>query len=38
MNITRREFLKLIGGGGAGAVIFSACGVPEEELYFQSPN
>ena len=38
MDITRREFLKLIGGGSAGAVIFSACGVPEEELYFQSPN
>jgi anaerobic selenocysteine-containing dehydrogenase len=38
MDINRREFLKLIGGGGAAAVIFSACGVPEEELYFQSPN
>ena len=38
MDITRRDFLKLIGGGSAGAVIFSACGVPEEELYFQSPN
>ena len=38
MDITRRDFLKLIGGGSAGAVVFSACGVPEEELYFQSPN
>ena len=38
MDITRRDFLKLIGGGSAGAVFFSACGVPEEELYFQSPN
>ena len=38
MDLTRRDFIKLIGGGATGAVIFSACGVPDEELYFQSPN
>ena len=38
MDLTRRDFIKLIGGGATGAIIFSACGVPDEELYFQSPN
>ena len=32
MDLTRRDFIKLIGGGATGAVIFSACGVPDEEL------
>lgn len=38
MDLTRRDFIKLIGGGATGAIVFSACGVPDEELYFQSPN
>lgn len=37
MNPTRRKFLKLIGGSAFGAVLFQACGVPEDELLVQSP-
>ncbi len=37
MALTRRQFLTLMGGSAAGAVLFQACGVPEEELIVQSP-
>jgi len=37
MPLTRRQFLTLTGGSAAAAVIFQACGVPEEELFVQSP-
>ena len=37
MALTRRQFLTLMGGSTAGAILFQACGVPEEELLVQSP-
>lgn len=37
MKLTRREFLALSGKATAGAVIFTACGIPERELIVQSP-
>ena len=37
MPLTRRQFLKLMGGSAATAVIFQACGVPEDELLVQAP-
>ena len=37
MKINRREFLSLAGKSAAGAVIFAACGVPENELVVQAP-
>ena len=37
MPLTRRQFLTLTGGSAAAAVLFQACGVPEEELFVQSP-
>ena len=37
MGLTRRQFLALTGGSVAGAVLFQACGVPEDELLVQSP-
>ena len=37
MPLTRRQFLKILGGSAVGAVIFQACGVPEKELLVQSP-
>ena len=37
MALTRRRFLKLMGGSVAGAVLFQACGVPEKELLIQAP-
>ena len=37
MALTRRQFLTLMGGTAAGAIIFQACGVPEEEILVQSP-
>ena len=37
MALTRRQFLTLTGGSAAAAVIFQACGVPEDELLVQSP-
>lgn len=36
MALTRRQFLKLMGGSAAGAIVFQACGVPEKELLVQS--
>jgi len=36
MPLTRRQFLTMLGGSAAGAVIFQACGVPENELVVQS--
>ena len=36
MAITRREFLTLAGGSAAGAVIFQACGIPEDAFLVQS--
>ncbi len=37
MPLTRRQFLTVMGGSAAGAVMFQACGVPEEEYLVQSP-
>jgi anaerobic selenocysteine-containing dehydrogenase len=37
MALTRRTFLSLLGGSAAGAVLFQACGVPEDELLVQAP-
>ena len=37
MALTRRQFLTAMGGGAIGAVVAAACGVPEEELFVQSP-
>jgi anaerobic selenocysteine-containing dehydrogenase len=37
MPLTRRQFLNLLGGSAAGAVLFQACGVPEAELVVQAP-
>ena len=37
MALTRRQFLTLMGGSAAGAVLFQACGVPEDELLVQAP-
>lgn len=37
MALTRRQFMTLTGGSAAAAVIFAACGVPEDELLVQSP-
>ncbi len=37
MGLTRRQFLTLLGGSAAGAVVFQACGVPARELLVQSP-
>lgn len=37
MALTRRQFLTLAGGSAAGAIIFQACGVPEDELLVQAP-
>ena len=31
-KLSRRKFLGLLGATATGAVIFEACGVPEEEL------
>ncbi len=36
-NLSRRKFLGLIGGTALGAIIFEACGVPEQEYIVQSP-
>ncbi len=36
-NLSRRKFLGLLGATATGAVIFEACGVPEEELIVESP-
>ena len=36
-KITRREFITLGAKAAAGAVILSACGIPEKELIIQSP-
>ena len=36
MALTRRQFLTLMGGSAATAVIFQACGVPEHETLVQS--
>ena len=37
MALTRRQFLTLMGGSAASAVLFQACGIPETELLVQSP-
>ena len=37
MALTRRQFLTLTGGSASAAVIFAACGVPEDELLVESP-
>ena len=37
MKPTRREFLKVSGLGALGAVVFQACGIPEQEITAQSP-
>ena len=37
MDLTRRKFLKILGGTTVGAVVFQACGVPEKELLIEAP-
>jgi anaerobic selenocysteine-containing dehydrogenase len=37
MGLTRRQFLKMAGVSGAGAVVFAGCNIPDEELWVQSP-
>ena len=37
MALTRRQFLTLTGGSASAAILFAACGVPEEELLVESP-
>ena len=37
MGLTRRQFMTLMGGSAASAVVFQACGVPGEELLVQAP-
>ena len=37
MPLSRRQFLTLMGGSAAGAVVFQACGVPPEEYLVQAP-
>ena len=37
MGLTRRQFLTLTGGSASAAVLFAACGVPEDELLVESP-
>jgi len=36
-KISKRKFLGLLGGTAIGAVIFEACGIPEQEFIIQSP-
>ena len=36
MALTRRQFLTLMGGSAAGAILFQACGVPPDELLVQA--
>ena len=38
MDLTRRQFLQMVGGSATGAVLFAACGVPEESRYINSPH
>ena len=37
MALTRRQFLTLMGGSAGAAVLFQACGLPEEELLIDAP-
>ena len=37
MALTRRQFLTLTGGSASAAILFAACGVPEDELLVESP-
>ena len=37
MALSRRHFLLWVGGSALGAVIFEACGVPQQELLVESP-
>ncbi|MCH8235911.1 MAG: molybdopterin-dependent oxidoreductase, partial [Chloroflexi bacterium] len=37
MRLSRREFMTLAGGSTVGAVIFTACGVPADELLVEAP-
>ena len=37
-KVSRRKFMGLLGGTALGAVIFEACGVPEQEYIIQSPD
>ena len=37
MALTRRQFLTLMGGSAGAAVLFQACGMPEEELLIDAP-
>ncbi|MBT4074046.1 MAG: molybdopterin-dependent oxidoreductase [Chloroflexi bacterium] len=37
MKLSRREFMTLAGGSTVGAVIFTACGVPADELLVEAP-
>ena len=37
MKLSRREFMTLAGGSTVGAVLFTACGVPADELLVEAP-
>ena len=37
MALTRRQFLTLTGGSAGAAILFAACGVPEDELLVEAP-
>ena len=37
MALTRRQFLTLSGGSAGAAILFAACGVPEDELLVEAP-
>jgi anaerobic selenocysteine-containing dehydrogenase len=37
MGLNRRQFLTLMGGSAGAAVLFQACGLPEEELLIDAP-
>jgi len=36
-KLSRRKFLSMVGASTTGAVLFTACGIPDQELIVQSP-
>ena len=37
MKVDRRQFLKMTGASSVGSVLFWACGIPEDDIFVQSP-